>query len=171
MVLGEDDNALPVGEVGEICIRGPQVTQGYWNRPEETRRLFTGDGWLRTGDMGMMDERGWFTITDRKKDMIIVSGFKVFPNQIEDAVAMHPDVVEVAAVGVPSDKSGEIVKIIVVRRNPELTEQALLAHCSRLLVHYKVPKLVEFRVEQLPKTNLGKIMRRQLRADPQSNAP
>jgi long-chain acyl-CoA synthetase len=165
-VLDDDGRELSVGEVGEICIRGPQVMTGYWNRPDETAKVFTAEGWLRTGDMGFMDERGYFKITDRKKDMIIVSGFKVFPNQIEDAVAMHPGVAEVAAIGAPDARSGEVVKIIVVKSDPALTEEALLAHCRQHLTDYKVPKIVEFRTEPLPKTNLGKILRRQLRDAP-----
>lgn len=162
-ILDDNDQPLALGEVGEICIRGPQTMLGYWNRFDETVKVFTEDGWLRTGDMGFMDQRGYFTITDRKKDMIIVSGFKVFPNQIEDVVALHPGVAEVAAVGAPDEKSGEVVKIIVVRSDPALTEQALLAHCRAHLTGYKVPKIVEFRSEPLPKTNLGKILRRALR--------
>lgn len=162
-ILDESDNEMPLGEVGEICVRGPQVMPGYWNRPDETAKVFTADGWLRTGDMGFVDERGYFKITDRKKDMIIVSGFKVFPNQIEDVVALHPGVAEVAAIGAPDERSGEVVKIIVVRQDPNLTEQALLAHCRQHLTDYKVPKVIEFRSEPLPKTNLGKILRRQLR--------
>jgi len=162
-VLDDDGRVLPVGEVGEICVRGPQVMARYWNRPEETARTLTTDGWLRTGDMGFMDEHGWFRITDRKKDMIIVSGFKVFPNQIEDAVAMHPGVAEVGAIGVPDDKSGEVVKIVVVRKDPALTEQELLAHCRQVLTGYKLPKIVEFSEEPLPKSNIGKILRRHLR--------
>ena len=162
-ILDEDGQALPPGEVGEICIRGPQVMPGYWNRPEETAKVFTRDGWLRTGDMGYTDERGYFRITDRKKDMIIVSGFKVYPNQIEDAVAMHPGVAEVAAIGMPDEKSGEVVKIVVVKKDEALTEQDLLAHCRQHLTGYKLPKVVEFSSEPLPKTNLGKILRRQLR--------
>jgi long-chain acyl-CoA synthetase len=136
---------------------------GYWNRPEETQRAFTADGWFRTGDLGTMDERGYFRITDRKKDMIVVSGFKVFPNQIEDVVAMHPGVAEVGVVGVPDERSGEAVKAIVVRKEPTLTEQALLEHCRQHLTGYKIPKIIEFRSEPLPKSNLGKILRRQLR--------
>ncbi|MHB8951098.1 MAG: AMP-binding protein [Rhodoferax sp.] len=163
VVLDDDGRELPLGEVGEIGIRGPQVMKSYWNRPDETAKVFTQEGWLRTGDMGFVDERGYFKITDRKKDMIIVSGFKVFPNQIEDAVALHPGVAEVAAVGVPDERSGEMVKIVVVRNDPALTEEALLAHCRQHLTDYKVPKIVEFRTEPLPKTNLGKILRRQLR--------
>jgi long-chain acyl-CoA synthetase len=162
-VLDDDGRELPLGEVGEICVRGPQVMSGYWGRPDETQKVFTADGWLRTGDMGFVDERGYFKITDRKKDMIVVSGFKVFPNQIEDVVALHPGVEEVAAIGVHDDKSGEVVKVVVVRKDPALTEQALLAHCRLHLTDYKVPKIVEFRSEPLPKTNLGKILRRQLR--------
>jgi long-chain acyl-CoA synthetase len=163
VVLGDDDRELPPGEVGEICVRGPQVMAGYWQRPDETQRTFTPDGWLRTGDMSTLDEQGWFRITDRKKDMIIVSGFKVFPNQIEDAVALHPGVAEVAAVGVPSERTGEAVKLFVVRSDPALTEEALLAHCRLHLTGYKLPHVIEFRTEPLPKTNLGKILRRQLR--------
>ena len=162
-ILDDDGNELPVGEVGEICVRGPQVMAGYWRRPDETERVFVRDGWFRTGDMGYMDERGYFRITDRKKDMIIVSGFKVFPNQIEDAVALHPGVAEVAAIGVPDERSGEAVKIVVVRRDPGLTEQAILEHCRQHLTGYKIPRIVEFSSEPLPKTNLGKILRRQLR--------
>ena len=164
-VLGEHDDVLPMGEVGEICVKGPQVMSGYWGRPDETAKVFTPDGWLRTGDMGFMDERGYFRITDRKKDMIIVSGFKVFPNQVEDAVALHPGVAEVAAIGSPDERSGEVVKIVVLRSDPSLTEEALLAHCREHLTDYKVPKRVEFRSEPLPKTNLGKILRRQLREE------
>jgi long-chain acyl-CoA synthetase len=162
-ILDEGDNELPIGEVGEICVRGPQVMPCYWNRPDETRHVFTRDGWLRTGDMGIVDERGYFRITDRKKDMIVVSGFKVFPNQIEDAVALHPGVAEVAAIGEPDERSGEVVKIIVVRQDAGLTEQALLEHCRQHLTGYKMPKIVEFRSEPLPKSNLGKILRRHLR--------
>lgn len=165
-ILDEVGNELPVGAVGEICVRGPQVMQGYWNRPDETAKVFTAEGWLRTGDLGFVDERGYFKMTDRKKDMIVVSGFKVYPNQIEDVVALHPGVAEVAAIGVPDERSGEVVKIIVVKSDPALTEQALLAHCRQHLTDYKVPKIVEFRDEPLPKTNLGKILRRQLREEP-----
>ena len=165
-VLDDDGNEVALGEVGEICLRGPQVMSGYWNRPDESAKVFTRDGWLRTGDMGIVDERGFFKITDRKKDMIIVSGFKVFPNQIEDAVALHPGVAEVAAIGAPDEKSGEVVKIVVVKQDPALTEEALLAHCRQHLTDYKIPKIVEFRTEPLPKTNLGKILRRQLRNRP-----
>jgi len=163
VILDEEGAEMPVGEVGEICIRGPQVTQGYWKRPDETAHVFTADGWLRTGDMGFMDEQGRFKITDRKKDMIIVSGFKVFPNEVEDVVALHPGVLEVAAIGVADPKSGEAVKIIVVRSDPALSEVALLEHCRKHLTGYKMPRIVEFRSEPLPKTNIGKVLRRQLR--------
>jgi long-chain acyl-CoA synthetase len=164
-ILDEGDNELAISEVGEICVRGPQVMLRYWNRPDETAKVFTRDGWLRTGDMGYMDERGYFRITDRKKDIIVVSGFKVFPNQIEDVVALHPGVAEVAAIGVPNEKSGETVKIIVVKKDAALAEEALLEHCRQHLTGYKVPKIVEFRSEPLPKSNLGKILRRQLREE------
>jgi long-chain acyl-CoA synthetase len=162
-VLDDAGKELPLGEVGEICIRGPQVMQGYWNRPEETAKVFTEDGWLRTGDMGYVDERGYVRITDRKKDLIVVSGFKVFPNEVEDVVMMHPGVLEVAAIGARDEKSGEVVKIVVVRKDPELTEAELLEHCRKHLTNYKVPKVVEFRTTPLPKSNIGKILRRMLR--------
>jgi long-chain acyl-CoA synthetase len=162
-ILDDDGKEVAVGEVGEICVRGPQVTSGYWNRPEETRKAFTADGWLRTGDMGFMDDRGCFKITDRKKDMIIVSGFKVFPNQIEDAVALHPGVAEVAAIGIADERSGEVVKIFVVRQDATLTEESVLEHCRRHLTAYKIPRVVEFRNQPLPKSNIGKILRRKLR--------
>ncbi|HEU0202956.1 MAG TPA: AMP-binding protein [Burkholderiaceae bacterium] len=162
-VLDEDGKELPQAEVGEISIRGPQVMKGYWNRPDETAKVFTSDGFFRTGDMGYMDERGYVRITDRKKDMIIVSGFKVFPNEIEDVVMAHPGVLEVAAVGAKDEKSGEVVKIIVVKKDPGLTEEELLAHCRKQLTSYKVPKVIEFRTEPLPKSNIGKILRRLLR--------
>jgi len=162
-ILDDDGAPLPIGEVGEICIRGPQVMAGYWNRPEETANVFTADGWLRTGDMGVMDERGCFRITDRKKDMIIVSGFKVFPNQIEDVIAMHPGVLEVGAIGVADERSGEAVMVVVVRRDPALTEEALLEHCREQLTGYKLPRIIEFSEEPLPKSSIGKILRRELR--------
>ena len=162
-ILDDADRVLAPNEVGEICLRGPQVMAGYWNLPEETALAFTSAGWLRTGDMGYMDERGWFKITDRKKDMIVVSGFKVFPNQIEDVVAMYPGVAEVAAIGVADEHSGEVVKIVVVRSDAALTTQALLDHCKQHLTGYKVPRFVEFSEEPLPKSNLGKILRRQVR--------
>jgi long-chain acyl-CoA synthetase len=162
-ILDELDQKLPIGEVGEICVRGPQVMKEYWKRPDETQKVFTRDGFFRTGDMGVMDERGYVRITDRKKDMIIVSGFKVFPNEIEDVVMLHPDVLEVGAIGIPNAKSGESVKLVVVKRNPALTEQALLEHCRKHLTPYKLPRVIEFRDTPLPKNPIGKILRRQLR--------
>ncbi|MDH4114973.1 MAG: AMP-binding protein [Burkholderiaceae bacterium] len=162
-ILDDSGAVLPIGQVGEIAIRGPQVMKGYWNRPEETAKVFTADGWFRTGDMGIMDAQGHFKITDRKKDMIIVSGFKVFPNEVEDVVMLHPGVMEVAAIGVPDEKSGEAVKIVVVKKDAALTERELLEHCRQHLTNYKVPRIVEFRTEPLPKTNIGKILRRELR--------
>ncbi len=162
-VLDEQGTELPLGDIGEICIRGPQVMKAYWNRPDETAKVFTADGWLRTGDVGFEDAQGYFRITDRKKDMIIVSGFKVFPTEIEDVVMMHPGVLEVAAVGASDAKSGEVVKIVVVKKDPSLTEEALLEHCRQHLTAYKVPKIVQFSAEALPKTTVGKILRRMLR--------
>jgi long-chain acyl-CoA synthetase len=162
-ILDDSSNELAVGEVGEICVRGPQVMPRYWNRPDETEKAFNGAGWFRTGDLGYMDEHGYFRITDRKKDMIIVSGFKVFPNQIEDVVALHPDVAEVAAIGARDERCGEVVKIVVVKKNAALTEQDLLEHCRQHLTGYKMPRIVEFRSEPLPKSNIGKILRRVLR--------
>jgi long-chain acyl-CoA synthetase len=162
-ILDDDGREMPLGEVGEICIRGPQVMKGYWTRPDETARVFTSDGWFRSGDMGFMDGRGSIKITDRKKDMIIVSGFNVYPNEVEDVVMLHAGVLEAAAIGAADEKSGEVVKIVVVRKDPALTEQDLLAHCRRHLTGYKVPKVVEFRNDPLPKTNIGKILRRELR--------
>jgi long-chain acyl-CoA synthetase len=162
-ILDDDGAHLGMGEVGEICLRGPQVMQGYWNHPEETAKAFIADGWLRTGDMGVMDERGSIRITDRKKDMIVVSGFKVFPNEIEDVLTLHPGVLEAAAVGVRDERSGEAVKVVVVRSDPDLTEADVLAHCKQHLTGYKMPRVVAFRSEPLPKTNIGKILRRELR--------
>ncbi|MDH4463305.1 MAG: AMP-binding protein [Acidovorax sp.] len=162
-ILDDDGERLGLGEVGEIGLRGPQVMQGYWNHPEETAQVFTAQGWLRTGDMGVMDGRGSIRITDRKKDMIVVSGFKVFPNEIEDVLTQHPGVLEAAAVGVRDERSGEAVKVVIVRSDPDLTEAEVLAHCKQHLTGYKVPRVVVFRSEPLPKTNIGKILRRELR--------
>ena len=169
-VLDDDGGPIPLGEVGEICLRGPQVMKGYWKQPEESAKVFTPNGWLRTGDMGLMDERGSIRITDRKKDMIIVSGFKVFPNEIEDVLTLHPDVLEAAAIGIQDARSGEAVKVVIVPANPALTEADVLAHCKRHLTGYKMPRVVEFRDEPLPKTNIGKILRRELR-DPAPPSP
>jgi long-chain acyl-CoA synthetase len=162
-IRNDKGEELGVGEVGEICVRGPQVMKGYWNLPEETAKTLDRDGWLRTGDMGMMDERGYVRITDRKKDLVIVSGFNVYPNEIEDVIAMHPGVLESAVIGVPDEHSGEAVKVIAVRKDPALTEKALIEHCRKYLTGYKVPKQVEFRSEPLPKTPIGKVLRRVLR--------
>ncbi|MBB1440717.1 long-chain-fatty-acid--CoA ligase FadD [Shewanella sp. SG41-4] len=161
-IRDDDGKVLAQGETGELYAKGPQVMQGYWQRPEETANVIDKNGWLATGDIGYMDEKGLFYIVDRKKDMILVSGFNVFPNEIEEVVAMHPKVIEVAAVGVPNDASGELVKIFVVAKDKSLTEEELIKHCRHYLTGYKVPKLVEFR-DELPKTNVGKILRRQLR--------
>ena len=160
----QDDNGhvLALGETGELCIKGPQVMKGYWQRPEETAKVLTADGWLHTGDIAKMDEKGYFYIVDRKKDMILVSGFNVYPNEIEDVVAQCPGVLEVAAVGVPDEKSGEAVKIVVVKKDPGLTAEKLKEHCRANLTGYKLPKHLEFR-DALPKTNVGKILRRELR--------
>ncbi|HET9047990.1 MAG TPA: AMP-binding protein [Chiayiivirga sp.] len=161
-VMDEENHRLPMGEVGELCVRGPQVMAGYWQRPDETAKVLGADGWLHTGDMAKMDEKGFFYIVDRKKDMILVSGFNVYPNEIEDVVAQMPGVLEVAAVGVPDRKSGEAVKLVVVRKNPNLSEDDIRNFCRHELTGYKQPKLIEFRSE-LPKSNVGKILRRELR--------
>ena len=163
-IKGEDGTQLPAGEVGELCIRGPQVMKGYWQRATDTAEAIDADGWLHTGDMAKMDEKGFFYIVDRKKDMILVSGFNVYPNEVEDVIAMMPGVLEVAAIGVPDDKSGEAVKVVVVRKDPSLTAEQVKAHAREHLTGYKHPRIVEFRTE-LPKTNVGKILRRELRDD------
>jgi len=160
-IKDDDGKVLAQGEVGELCVQGPQVMKGYWQRPEETDKVII-DGWLHTGDMAKMDERGYFYIVDRKKDMILVSGFNVYPNEIEDVVALHPGVLECAAVGVPDEKSGEAVKVVVVKKDPALTAEAIKAHCRDNLTGYKLPRYVEFRAD-LPKSNVGKILRRELR--------
>ena len=161
-IFDEEGHMLATGEEGEICVRGPQVMRGYWQRPEETAKVFTKDGWLRTGDAGRMDDKGYFYIGDRKKDMILVSGFNVYPNEIEEVVVAHDGVLEAAAISVPDARSGEAVKLFVVKRDPELTAERILAHCRQNLAAYKVPKHVEFR-DELPKTSVGKILRRALR--------
>jgi long-chain acyl-CoA synthetase len=160
----DDGNDLPPGPAGELCVRGPQVMKGYWQRPDETAKVFMPDGFLRTGDVATVDENGFVRIVDRKKDMIIVSGFKVFPNEIEDVVSLHPGVLEVGAVGLSDSTSGEAVMIVVVRRDPNLSADDLIAHCRLHLTGYKIPRHVEFR-EELPKTNIGKILRRSLREE------
>ncbi len=161
-IRDDDDGILPNGEVGEICIRGPQVMAGYWQQPAETAKVMTPDGYFRSGDMGFMDGKGYVKIVDRKKDMILVSGFNVYPNEVEEVVAMHPGVLECAAIGVADEHSGEAVKIVVVKKDPNLTEADLKAHCVENLTNYKRPRLIEFRSE-LPKSNVGKILRRMLR--------
>ena len=161
-IRDDDGNELPLGQPGEICLRGPQVMAGYWNRPDETAKVMTPDGFFKTGDIGVMDERGYTKIVDRKKDMILVSGFNVYPNEVEQVVNLHPGVMECAAVGVPDDKSGEAVKLFVVRKDSTLTEAQLKAYCHEQLTGYKCPKHIEFR-NDLPKTNVGKILRRELR--------
>jgi long-chain acyl-CoA synthetase len=161
-IRNDDGKEVKLGEAGELCIFGPQVMKGYWNRPEETAQVIMADGFLRTGDIAVMDESGFVKIVDRKKDMILVSGFNVYPNEIEDVLAMHPGVLESAAVGVADPKTGEAVKIYVVKKDPGLTEDSLLEHCRANLTAYKVPRHIAFRTE-LPKTNVGKILRRQLR--------
>ena len=161
-IVDDNGNPLPIGQSGEIQVKGPQVMKGYYNKPDETSKTITSDGWLNTGDVGVMDENGYLSIVDRKKDMIIVSGFNVYPNEIEDVVSAHPKVLESAAVGIPSEKSGECVKIYVVKKDNSLNEDELIAYCRENLTGYKVPKAVEFR-DDLPKTNVGKILRRMLK--------
>jgi long-chain acyl-CoA synthetase len=161
-IRDDEGKELGVNDIGEICLRGPQVMRGYWQRPEETAKVMLPDGWLRTGDIGRMDQRGYVFIEDRKKDIIIVSGFKVFPNEVEDVVAHHPGVSEVAAVAQPDAKSGETVAIFVVKKDPALTAEALLVYCHKYLTGYKMPHHIYFRTE-LPKTNVGKILRKELR--------
>jgi len=161
-VRDEDNKPLPIGEAGELCIRGPQVMKGYWQRPEETAKTIDSDGWLHTGDVAIMNAEGYFKIVDRLKDMILVSGFNVYPNEVESVVAMMPEVLEVGAIGVPDDHSGEVVKVVIVKKDPSLTEAAVKAHCKEELTGYKRPKVIQF-VDELPKTNVGKILRRELR--------
>jgi long-chain acyl-CoA synthetase len=161
-IRDDDGKEVAMGEPGELCIRGPQVMKGYWNRPDETAKVIMADGFLRTGDVAIMDSNGYFKIVDRKMDMILVSGFNVYPNEIEDVLAMHPGVLESAAVGVPDEKTGEAIKIFVVKKDPDLTEASIIEHCRAHLTGYKVPRQIAFRTE-LPKTNVGKILRRQLR--------
>jgi long-chain acyl-CoA synthetase len=159
----DDGTWANIGEPGELCVRGPQVMKGYWNRPEATADVIDKDGWLATGDIAVMDEKGFLKIVDRKKDMILVSGFNVYPNEIEDVVAMHPDVKEVAAIGVPDSVAGERVKVIIVPRNASLTKESVIEHCRKNLTGYKIPRIVEFRSTELPKSPVGKILRRELR--------
>ena len=161
-ILDDDGKEVPLGQAGEIAIRGPQVMSGYWNRPDETAKVMTPDGYFKSGDVGIMDERGYVKIVDRKKDMILVSGFNVYPNEVEAVIATHPGVLECACVGVPDEHSGEAVKVFVVRKDPNLTAETLMAFCKEQFTGYKRPKYIEFR-DELPKTNVGKILRRALR--------
>ena len=162
VAIRNDNRTMAIGESGEICVKGPQVTAGYWNRPEETAKVFDADGWLLTGDIGYMNDKGYVFLLDRKKDMILVSGFNVYPNEVEAAAIEHPGILEAAAIGVPGGASGEAVKLYVIRKDPNLTEADVIAHCRKLLTGYKVPKFVEFR-EDLPRSNVGKILRKELR--------
>ncbi|UEM13878.1 long-chain fatty acid--CoA ligase [Bradyrhizobium barranii subsp. barranii] len=168
-IRDDDGNEVPLGQPGEICAKGPQVMSGYWNRPEETDKVMTADGYFRTGDIGVMDEKGYTKIVDRKKDMILVSGFNVYPNEIEEVIASNPGVLECAVIGIPDSKSGEAVKAFVVKKDPNLTAEAVIKFCQEQLTGYKVPKHIEFRAD-LPKTNVGKILRRQLRDEKKAEA-
>ena len=163
-IRADDGRELPLGEVGELFVRGPQVMKGYWNRPEETAKVLGADGYLATGDMGKIEPGGFVRLVDRKKDMILVSGFNVYPNEVEDVAAHHPGVLEVAAIGVPSERSGEAVKLFVVKKDPALRAEDLIAYCRESLAGYKVPKFVEFR-DELPKSNVGKVLRRALKEE------
>ncbi|KAG4080873.1 hypothetical protein HA402_010044 [Bradysia odoriphaga] len=165
-IRDDDGRDLPQGENGEICVRGPQVMSGYWNRPDETELVLGADGFLRTGDVGYVDPQGYIFLIDRKKDMILVSGFNVYPNEVEDVAALHPGVSEVAAIGIPDERSGEAVKLVVIRKDPNLTAEQLIAHCRSQLTSYKVPRHIEFR-DSLPRSNVGKILRRELRTPQQ----
>lgn len=168
-IRDDDGNEVPLGQPGEICAKGPQVMSGYWNRPEETAKVMTADGYFRTGDIGIMDERGYTKIVDRKKDMILVSGFNVYPNEIEEVIASHPGVLECAVIGIPDSKSGEAVKAFIVKKDPNLTAEDVIKFCQEQLTGYKVPRHIEFRTD-LPKTNVGKILRRQLRDEKKAEA-
>jgi long-chain acyl-CoA synthetase len=160
-IRDDDGNSLAVGAVGEVCVRGPQVMAGYWGRPDETEAVLTADGWLHTGDIGVLDPQGFLKLLDRKKDMINVSGFKVFPNEVEDVVAQHRGVLEAAVIGVPNAHTGQGVKLFVIRRDPALTAADLSAFLHERLVAYKRPTVIEF-VDRLPKSNIGKILRKEL---------
>lgn len=168
-IMDDAGNQLAVGDVGEICIRGPQVMEGYWQRPDETEKVFFEDGWFRSGDIGRMDEQGYVYLADRKKDMILVSGFNVYPNEVEDVLTLHTEIIEAAVVGVEHDEKGEVVKAYIVRSTTTLTEEVILDHCREQLTPYKVPKHIEFRSE-LPKSNVGKVLRRALRDEKESGS-
>ncbi|WP_434353092.1 AMP-binding protein [Psychrobacter sp. HD31] len=161
-ILDDEGNLVPIGESGEICVRGPQVMKGYWNRPEATAEVMTADGFFRTGDIGVMDEKGYFKIVDRKKDMILVSGFNVYPNELEEVIAGHPKVLEAGVIGIPDEKSGEVPKFFIVKDDPSLTEKEVKAFCRKNLTGYKQPRAIEF-IDELPKSNVGKILRKDLR--------
>ena len=161
-IKDDEGNSLPQGESGEICIRGPNVMVGYYNQPEENAKAFTADGFMRTGDIGIMDPQGYTRIIDRKKDMILVSGFNVFPNELEQVISLCPGVVECAAIGVPDEKQGEAIKVFIIKSDPALTEDEVANYCHQNLTGYKRPKYIEFR-DELPKSNVGKILRRELR--------
>jgi long-chain acyl-CoA synthetase len=167
-IIDDAGNPVALGESGEIAIRGPQVMQGYWKQPAETAKVMTADGFFRSGDIGIMDANGYVRIVDRKKDMILVSGFNVYPNELEGVIAGHPGVLECAVVGVPDAHSGEAVKVFVVKKDPGLTTDDLLAYCKQEFTGYKRPKYIEFR-DELPKTNVGKILRRALRDEKQAD--
>ena len=164
VILDDNENEVPIGSSGEICIKGPQVTPGYWKRPDETALVFTKSGYLKTGDIGKMDEEGYIYLVDRKKDMLLVSGFNVYPNEVEQVISMHPGILEVGVVGVYDKESGERVKACIVRKDPNLTAEEVIAYCREHLTAYKIPKVVEF-FNELPKTNVGKILRRALKDD------
>jgi len=161
-LLDDEGNEVAVGERGEIAIKGPQVMAGYWQRPDETAKVMTPDGFFRSGDIGVVDERGYFRIVDRKKDMILVSGFNVYPNEVEDVVTQMPGILECAAIGIPDEKAGEAVKLVIVRKDASVTEEMIRAYCEANLTGYKRPKVIEFR-NDLPKSPVGKILRRELR--------
>jgi acyl-CoA synthetase (AMP-forming)/AMP-acid ligase II len=162
-IKDDDGRSLGYGEIGELCIKGPNIMSGYYQQAEETSKAFTSDGFMRTGDIGVMDERGFTRIVDRKKDMILVSGFNVFPNELENVISLCPGVVECAAIGIPDDKQGEAIKVFVVRNDVTLTEDDVARYCKHNLTGYKQPKYIEFR-DELPKTNVGKVLRRELRS-------
>jgi long-chain acyl-CoA synthetase len=168
-IRDDDGNEVPFGQPGEICAKGPQIMVGYWNRPDETAKAMTADGYFRTGDIGVMTPDGYTKIVDRKKDMILVSGFNVYPNEVEEVIAGHPGVLECAVIGVEDERSGETVKAFVVKKDPNLTADDIIKFCHKQLTNYKIPKLIEFRTE-LPKTNVGKILRRQLRDEKKAAA-
>jgi len=168
-IRDDDGNEVPLGQAGEICAKGPQVMSGYWNRPEDSAKVMTADGYFRTGDIGIMDEKGYTKIVDRKKDMILVSGFNVYPNEVEEVIASHSGVLECAVIGIPDSKSGEAVKAFVVKKDQNLTADAVIKFCQEQLTGYKVPKHIEFRSD-LPKTNVGKILRRELRDEKKAQA-